>query len=106
MMKFFEACADWAQARDVVCVFERDEYDGWYARVPMRDANGPFSAVVNLVSPRGAYKHTNKDGSVTEKPAETHEEYAERIGKMCGKACADARQHRINHGNASFGKAA
>lgn len=52
-MEFFEAAANWADRAATVVVFERDEYDGWYARIQYRDTNGPYSAVVNRIT-RGA----------------------------------------------------
>ncbi len=48
-MEFFEAVANWADRATTVVVFERDEFDGWYARVQYRDTNGPYSAIVNRV---------------------------------------------------------
>lgn len=106
MMQFFEACADWAQRRAVVCVFERDEYDGWYARVQLRDANGPFSAEVNAIEPRPASK-SRKDGEIVAKPAETAEEFSARIDKMCADAVAKARKARTERrGAMAYGKAA
>lgn len=90
-MDFFNAAADWAEKNAVVCVMERDEHEGWYARVQMRDSVGPFSAMVNLM-PRN--QRVKVDGK-RHKRLETFEEYSERVAKAFAAAVVAARKRRI-----------
>ena len=85
-MEFFEAAANWAVRRNVVCVFERDEYDGWYARVQMSDGRGPFSAQVDEM-----FRHPKDRG----KPAETADEFEDRVSKRLANAVVAARKRRM-----------
>ena len=91
-MEFFEAAADWAQRQATVVVFERDEFDGWYARVQMRDTNGPFSAEVNAIERTKGRK------------GESAEDFSQRVAGMLSRAVAGARKKRM--GAVAYGKAA
>lgn len=90
-MEFFEACADWSEHKACVCVMERDEFDGWYARVQLHDGGGPFSASVNAM-PRNQRVKV-KDS--TKKRLENFEEYSDRVAKALTLAVVDARKRRI-----------
>lgn len=86
MMDFFTACANWAQRRAVVCVMERDEMDGWFARVELRDSEGTFSAIIDAVPRKG--KHSKLKG------LEPLEDYEDRVSELCEEAVARARDER------------
>ena len=88
-MAFFEAAANWAQRRDVTVQFERDAYDGWYARVPLKDARGSFLALVGDME-----RHPKTKG----KPAETVDEFEDRVAKQMANAVVAARKRRAGIG--------
>ena len=87
-MEFFEAAADWADRHAKVITFERDEVDGWFARVVLSDSNGEFSA--NLDAP------ARIQGRVNDEPRETSEEYATKVWRYLDSACQKARNARNN----------
>jgi hypothetical protein len=84
-MEFFNAAANWADHAAVVVSFERDEADGWFAKISFRDSRGPYSALVDMVIPRGKTK---------DKPAETTDEFQGRVGKLMTAACVKAHKAR------------
>lgn len=82
-MEFFEAAANWAERSATVISFERDEFDGWFAKVSFRDSRGPYSAIVNSVK-----RSKGKNG-------ETFDQFEDRVSKMLTHACAVAHKGRI-----------
>ena len=85
-MVFFEAAANWADRAGVDISFIRDEYDGWFARIALRDAKGAFSVVINEMTPR------KKTAKVT---AETPDEFSDRVEKAITAAMDKAYTIRI-----------
>ena len=66
--------------------FARDAGERWFAIISMSDTKGVFSASVNEIEPR-------KKTRVT--PAETDDEFQDRVSSMMSKAVAQARASRI-----------
>lgn len=104
-MEFLEAASDWADHVRVDIKFFRDEYDGWTAHVPFNDSKGPYSATIGLVTrrPKKAahsyqpMKNKKPFGDPIRKPAqpaETLDDYRERVFDLMSKACAQAHASR------------
>lgn len=86
-MEFFEAAANWAERTSTVVVFERDEFDGWYARIQFRDTNGPYSATVNRIK-------YNIPGHRRKKTEELLEDFTARVEALLNDACIKAHRAR------------
>lgn len=83
-MEFFEAAANWADKSASVVSFERDQFDGWYAKIEFRDVRGPYSAMVNAIARRAGKNEP-----------ETIDEFQTRVGKLMSLACVAA--HKTRH---------
>ncbi len=86
---FFDVAADWADRKDRVMVFMRDD-DGaeegpaWWAVITMRDGRGPFQIEVKQM-----FINTQKlDGE--KKRRETDEEFTDRVTAKIENAVREA----------------
>ena len=89
-MEFFEAAADWGERQGVVVTFERDEKDGWFARLCFSDSRGPYSRIADQLT-RGPII----DEETGKSRQETHEEFVARVERMMGLACVNAHKSRL-----------
>lgn len=79
-MNFMDAAANWADRRAVVVKFQRDEYDGWFAEVHLRDSMGDFSAIADAIA---------------KKPRENNDDFQARVDEYMARAVARATERRI-----------
>ena len=85
-----EAAWDWSERHDIPLEFWRSEQGDWKATLRLKDSRGWFS---------GTVAHSPPHGSNNKKPAETADEYSDRIASEMSKCCQKARAERIKSFN-------
>jgi hypothetical protein len=100
MVDFFDAVANWADAKDKDVIFVRDFDDedessglAWWAIVKMRDGRGPYQAEIKAMK---QIKRSRKDKDGNEIPPETDEQFQERVEKKISMHVFEATKARVH----------
>lgn len=83
---FLNAACDWSERNDIPLEIWRSEVGDWYVTVRLKDSRGWFSSSLGYFNPKG--KNNGK-------PAETEEEYRDRVSLELSRTAQKAREQRI-----------
>lgn len=87
---FLNNAWDWSERNDTPLEIWRSEVGDWYISLRLKDAKGWFS---------GSLGYFERKGKANSKPAETEEEYRDRISLELSRTAQKARETRIKQFN-------